>query len=694
MRIKESIMTNKKKKSDKVLKENGKVKVIKFYDRLLATALMKDNSLRGIFRNNNFYIDNKAMYSGRNKITQVYVITGYESSIPVDYHYFLRLECKGDVRINFIDDIQPNKIDWDSSKVKNKMTVWNNQSRELEERNDGSIDKAKDLIASDKNEMIHASVDYLTTADLRRQRSMFRIRTLMLVSGTRGEQYDSTCRSITEKAKALGLKITRVLYDIPNFISTFSPFSDTVDKSVMTAASNTSLTDEILARFFTYTAGKLGIRGVYFGVDIESGRFVLKTNKSTSDKAENWLVTAETGGGKSAFMKVILGQFLGDPQYLVTIMDIEGNEYNEWYRLLKYDGVEEAIVLNMAEGSGSYFDPVEINLTGDAELDEDMLSLSKSFTLSMFKTIAGDTIDESPWCSIIIDDGVAAAYKSFGVREDDRNTWERQSKGHTLHDVYNIMKELVPRNEQEEAAKSLVIAKLGVYFEKDGSRAQTFSHRIPLLSIVYAKLVICSFGMRGKSQNSVDTVQLALMQMCAAHISHLRSLFGKLLGRYSVKLWEEFQRWGKFPGSDKTLGVALTGGRKLGDINIIITNLLKELLENDVMGILDNITTFAIGGINNSDTRASVCEKYSIQHLRGTLDMIAKGNKDVSAYNEGDVQPDNGYSHSFIIGLDMVKIAPVRMEIPGYMYRTELFGTFVDTDKVKEEQIEEEEDLW
>jgi len=49
-------------------------------------------------------------------------------------------------------------------------------------------------------------------------------------------------------------------------------------------------------------------------------------------------------------------------------------------------------------------------------------------------------------------------------------------------------------------------------------------------------------------------------------------------------VWEEYQRWGDIKGSAEIIGNAMTGGRKRGDVNLIITN--------DVAAIIDKNNTY------------------------------------------------------------------------------------------------------
>ena len=201
----------------------------------------------------------------------------------------------------------------------------------------------------------------------------------------------------------------------------------------------------------------------------------------------------------------------------------------------------------------------------------------------------------------------------------------------------NDVNRLITSNEGYQAAIEMCIAKISRYFEPNGIRAHLFKQRIAIDDIKDAKLVICSFGMAGKSPNTVDPIQMALMQLYSANISHLRSVFSKHDGKFNFKLWEEFQRWGGFPDADKTINVALTGGRKLGDVNIIVTNKVIDMLEDDRFGVFSNITSIAIGCIWDSHVRTSLCERLTIPQMLPELDTLVTNNKDLSEIGRAHV---------------------------------------------------------
>lgn len=140
-------------------------------------------------------------------------------------------------------------------------------------------------------------------------------------------------------------------------------------------------------------------------------------------------------------------------------------------------------------------------------------------------------------------------------------------------------------------------------------------------------------------------------------------------GKYCIKLWEEFQRWGSLPDSDKTISTALTGGRKLGDVNIIITNKVSELLQTDRFGIFESTTSFAIGAINDSKIRHELAERLNIERLIPDLDRLAKDSesKDMNAL----------YRYAFVVHPKKGEETVTKMQLPADIADSPLFRTGV-----------------
>lgn len=674
------------------------IKPIELWRNKLLKSLKKDISTRQVTRDHNFYTSGNATMSGKSNIAYYYTIDGYPAEIPIDFKEDIRREARDGIRISFISIFEPTRIDWSSPQMVSKLRVWKSLDDDAEEVNE--FNYLNNISSMDSMARRKASLVYLADADKRRSRNLFKYRTLMIISGKRGDAFDKTIFEVTDYCKNNGIIVTRVEERIDEFLNTFSPFTLELSGDIVRMVGSNTIPDEQLARLSTYSQGKIGKSGLMFGTDIYSGFPVYKVLKRKSTDAENILITAETGGGKSYFLKFLLLQLVALDLYNGTINDIEGFEYLPFGGFISIH--DKVVVLNMAEGQGCYYDPFEIVLTGDKELDEDMFQLSKNFTNSYLCVLLGSKLlEENDWAQKIVNNAIARAYAELRVDEYDVSTWER-TQGHDLFFVYSKFKELyieclqlrkgdnidaLPLYDRYKVndgyldALDKVVAKLSEYFEPlehGGIRNNVFRHKVSLNDIAYAKLVINSFGMAGKSADTIDKTQMALAQLSAAIISHIRSIFSKAQGKYNFKVWEEFQRWGAFPGAENTIKTAITGGRKLGDINFIVTNNVKELLDSDRFAIFDNITSFAIGAIATARTRERLCEQLSVPLLKPDLDALVTMKGDAESF-EGDNEFSSIYDKAFLVHLDKSVTTIAKVFLPKHIADSDLFKTGVKT---------------
>lgn len=670
-------------------------KAIDLWKRNYIDKVRMNNSMYPNVRDYDFYTDGRSTMSGKENISMYYTIDAYPSQIPINFRTEIRDSAKGEVRVSFISTFEPTRIDWESPQMKSKIKTWRTLDEESDEVTEYNY--MENISSLDSMERRKASLVYLADADKRRSRNLFKYRTLMIVSGKRGETYDRSLYEILMYCRNNGIVITRVTENLDMFLRAFSPFSMEINNGVLSQVGSNTIPDEQIARFSGYSQGKIGHGGLMFGTDIYSGYAVYKKIKKKDTDAENILITAETGGGKSYFLKGVLFQLIGLDEFNGTINDIEGFEYIPFAGFLaNHDSV---VILNMAEGEGCYYDPFEIVLTGKPLLDKDMFRYGKSFTNSVMCVLIGESLlNENVWAQKIINNAISRAYTDLGVLEEDSSTWGR-TKGHDLFYVYGKFKELyqeyfslkdksVDELELHDRYKlnpgyidalDMVVAKLSEYFEpleNGGVRSDVFKTRVSLNEISNAKLVINSFGMAGKSADTVDKTQMALAQLSAANISYIRSVFSKAQGKFNFKVWEEFQRWGAFPGSATTIKTAITGGRKLGDINFIITNNIKELLDDDKFAIFDNITSFAVGAIARAETRKRVCNELSVPQLLPDLDSLVLKKGDSSSF-ESSSEVSSIYDHAFLVHLDKSVTTITRMDLPTHIAESDIFKTGV-----------------
>ena len=153
---------------------------------------------------------------------------------------------------------------------------------------------------------------------------------------------------------------------------------------------------------------------------------------------------------------------------------------------------------------------------------------------------------------------------------------------------------------------------------------------------------------------------------------------------FNVKVWEEYQRWGEAEGSAEIICNAMTGGRKRGDINFIITNDLSNMLDssNKVSATLSqNIQGMAIGYVKSTEVIHRFCEQKDLPDLEPVLRRISKdsGRKVTIADASGRVSAaESMFSHAFCLVLPDGRHAVTKVQLPKKLATSKLFRTGVD----------------
>ena len=272
----------------------------------------------------------------------------------------------------------------------------------------------------------------------------------------------------------------------------------------------------------------------------------------------------------------------------------------------------------------------------------------------------------------VISTAIQRMYDSVGVT-DKKDTWIR-SKGLRLKCVYDEIKDMAlskefftadGSNSMNEAVESILEA-TSVFFEEGEVYAGTFGKPLPIDKVYKAKLVIFSFGEKGQLSKMSEKKILALKQISVAYVNTLISNNCRYVRKcFNFKVWEEGQRWLHLAGSSDIIINEITGGRKRGDINFIITNDIGELLsEANRLGeaLTLNIQNYYVGKIPKKSVREKFCNEFKVNHILPELDKIAntKGKR-------------NKYLHSFVLVLKNGSTPVVRAELPLAVSQSKIF---------------------
>jgi hypothetical protein len=650
-------------------------------------------------RDYNLYTNNRAIFSGKDNLVVFLSFDGYDTTLPMQFRAELRKFLHPTMRMFFTDYSIPTTIDWKDPKLEALLRNYKNTAEENKSLDDNAFEYQKYSTDLARDQWREESVIYLSNAtSAKRKLEFFEYRCHAIVMGIRGEDFDESLEKIEHFCARYGVTVNRVVQHLADFTAAFSPLSMDHSRKSFGRVGKNVFSDEIIARFTGYDQGRIGTHGSYIARDVNSGYPILYKFRENDVDAENFVVIAETGGGKSFFVKNILNELMKYSRVRLTINDVEGDEYTPLVSF--YANHDSCLILNMAEGQGSYFDPVEIMSSGDLAIDVEngTHGLAVNYTLSYLSALMGSHLHTYQWAESILKNAISVVYRNAGVLSDDEHayTW-KNSKGLTLHHVYQVIKDSHEalrtgaakddyRASDEDYIKSLtfVRAQLAEYFEPNGSRASVFSNRVSTEDVANARVVLCSFGMKSKATVMVDDVQLRLSQLSAASIHHVRSLTCKREGKFNLTVWEELQRWAAFPSAAGILGTAITGGRKMGDINLIISNEPSMFLEaGSKLKIFENIQSVAIGTIRDASVRNELAKRLSIEYLKDELTLLATANSKTS--EDG---PESSYKRAFVIKLSTGEVTLGKVVLPDGIAQSELFKTG-SVEAVEDTAIEE-----
>lgn len=664
------------------------------YDMILANLLAGTSIIEPSQKLNNSQIAiGFSNISSEEQLTKYFMISKFPDWLQPRIIDTIRKRCMNDgVKINFYFHAQPHKINWDSPEMKNRMHVW----RDFSNEHSGPIDvfdyRTQRGESKTRNRMIN-STKYLNVAELDYKRSFMKVYFIITVSAKRDEASLANMADTIKAMKSLcsqsDIKLSELRINMIDWVRAVSPFSLNPLKEVIGKISKRVLTDDILANFNSYKQGRVGTNGVSLGIDILSQTPVMRKFKEDPDGADNWLISAATGGGKSYWIKALLTYLIAEG-FVCCVMDYEGDEYTNLANFIRAGNPDDVRIVSMGKGSNVYFDPCEIpDLTGDPKVDDESKESAISFIMSIFRLIVKG-MDEafSKEEERVMSLAISRMYDTAGVT-DNKETWYR-SRGLRLHDVYNEVKQMVETKElvdidadnMKHKAAVYIVDAASVYFEPGEAKAGTFKQPMSANELYNAKFIVFSFGMKGAAASSTDPVILGLKQLSVAYVNIQISNYCKYVRHcFNVKVFEEFQRWGEIQGSSETISNSITGGRKRGDVNFIITNDLAAMLDDDnklCKRLRQNIQNFAIGKIPDSSTREEFCKKFDQQEIALALDNIAKAHSAQQTGSQKISGSQSRYKNAFCVVMEDGKKAIVKVKLPPALIKSALFRTGVD----------------
>lgn len=624
--------------------------------------------------------------SSEKLILKYFMITG----LP-DYTYtqlFSRIRSYtmlSGVRVNFLTYGEPHTINWDSAEMKNRMKVWEQYTNNADKVTSFNYRRKRSEVMA--KERIIKSTMFLNKAELDGKRKLIKASFVIELACLR--DYESlrnmeiSIRELKNFCSSNEIKLLELRVNMIDWLQQLWIFSLRNIKEVSRRLVKKIVTDDIMANLSSYKQGRIGDEGIPLGVDVNSGAMVLKKFRGNPDEAENILISGGTGSGKSLYTKVLLSWLSMD--CVITVIDYD-NEYKKYADYIYDANPKDAVVISMGDGSSSYFDPMEIGeLTGDKDVDKSLKSTAQKYTMATFSLIIGGADGNlTMWEESVVSEAIRNVYENNGVT-DDESTWI-YSKGCKLADIYEEIKLAVRRQEYVDDNMDNIKHKSAVnaleackkFFEYGEAYYGTFANPINIKDIRDSKFIDFSFG-SNKIASQENPVITGIKQLSVANLTSLISNYCKYVKKcFNVKVWEEYQRFGQIKGSAEIIRDSITGGRKNGDINLIITNDLGAMLDEDnkaTATLEQNITGYILGSIKSESIREKFCARFNLPEMVQPLRRINKANENAKKGSGKESQ----YTHAFCcIMLNSGEKAIVKAKVPKEILDSNLFRTGIN----------------
>lgn len=606
--------------------------------------------------------------------TRFYIISVLPPLIDRAFFSSVRTACHSakipsKVYVNFLTTAKPHIIDWNSREMKSRRNQWIAWERQkANENRDSDFKEASQRDLEDFEVWRKESWVYVQEADAR-MASLLNTELIVEIrvdgrSPDARRDLRKVCAAFEQYCGKNRIKTRAVRNTLLDFLR-YTSMTAVEDKS-LTARTipNRIISDEIIADMCTYTPGKMNDTGVLLAIDTTTGLPVYKQFVRSNGEAENFLVMAETGGGKSFMVKGIVIQAFANYFHQI-ILDVDG-EYRPVTKALG------GVTIDMSKGTGIYFDSIQISdLTGDPKLDATLFTEAQTATTTVFNALCDQEKGMSPTEEKLYNVAYSRMLERAGVRASDPTTWSK-SKALNYFTLYANIKALQSDPQFTVYDKELraFVDKLCVFFEPDGIRRYMFSRSISINEIIaqrrdnsWPMLIDIVLNLDSSSSSSKrEGIEGTLKQITATYLVTLLTNYFKGLNQFTVHYIEEYQRYSMNKSVSSLILYMITGNRKRNAITFIITNSPRALINSltaESQAVVDNINNFIIGTLK-PNTVKDVCGAFNLDNCRGILQQMAD---------------NDSYKHIFLVKINNKDTTLVKQSIPSHIAESPLFRT-------------------
>lgn len=611
-----------------------------------------------------FYIGYRKVFS-QHKEKVFYTITEWPEYVHRELYKVIRnkVETYG-VVVNFTSRVRPYTIDWSNPVMKEKRRMAEEYTSDMSEYKIHDFSTQMERKQIREVERTHKTFGYLGSIEDRDRMLCYCDLTIELCKTLHNEVASSNFKEAQKRLKQFlnrnDFEFKEIKGNLYEYFKTRSPVCGNFTGRTTIEVEHL-MSDEIVARFPGYFGGKIGNSQILLGRDITNNMLIYKELINSSGGAENFIVIAETGSGKSYIVKGINEMILAYGIYVI-VLDVDGEYVPQCIE-------NKGVIIDMED---CYYDTMEVSEpTGDFKLDRSMLRESRQATASVFATLTDLENGFSPDERTIFTAAYNRLYDSHGILQDDMSTWSK-TKELCYLDLYNSICELSNAEDAREIGvdeRSIkeFISKLSPFFKKGGLYSHMFVNKVSINKVFERKssapvMIDIVLNLQKNATSGEELIEQTVKQLTASYLSTMITNRVKQMGRFSVEIIEEYQRYSQNERSADMVLTHVTGNRKRNANCILITNSPLALLNSGTassFAVVENINNFIVGALKPRTIEA-VCEVFNLDNCEDTLKEISGNYK---------------FKHTFLFKLNNREVTVGKFEVPPDLSKSKIFMT-------------------
>lgn len=405
-----------------------------------------------------------------------------------------------------------------------------------------------------------------------------------------------------------------------HYLSTMSPtgFYHQSQKSSMFASNLFS--GENLSYLMPYkSSGFIGDgTGTLLGLDMGSRSPLILNFYKTSDR-QIICYLVPSGEGKTMSSQMIC-LFMIHQKYHASVIDVKGDEWN------KLDKWVKTKVIDISPVKGCFVNTIRLDdiidyIDGNKEDARMFFSSAVSSTIEAIRIMSGYTEESKDFddASSIIKYTVDRFFKKNNVNPNNYKTF-KNTAGLDYRDVISLMGELKALDLY--ASKSSLIDNIqGRCISFLDTSGLLNADEISVADIIDTELIVYSLN-RNRDPVGDKTLE-ALRTFMITYLDMKKIYIRKAKGLATVCFYEELQRKKEFTRLLTFINAVVTGARSSNVTVFLLCNTPKVLLDDDVSGVMSNISTFIIGKLKSEGDR-EVLTKLGVGDALPYVDRLTK----------------------------------------------------------------------